>query len=361
MKNVTFCLLIYFIFFSCQNNQETPIHTIKSFPINQELVHELVELDTMPGCPDELLLVGQYLLLVNDGDCNDQYFYVYDKYSFQLLGAFGINGKGPNELLYPKPNFQTIHNKSLTGFWIYNFKDKKHELVNIEKSLKNKQYVAENTYTIAETERNGTAYFVDGENMIVNPFSKDKGRFYTHNTKTDSMKWGDFYPALKYYNASGFSEPLAEVFVGRNALSKDGEFFVSALLYAKRIDIFNNQLDHQVSIKYEDSPDNIKLPVTEADWHNIYGYFAPFNIFLDKNNLIYAVMQELSLSGRTKDNKAEVHVISIQGEAKARYILDTHQWVRHFSLDEERNILFCFVLDDEGYPQIVSYHLPQEL
>jgi len=80
---------------------------------------------------------------------------------------------------------------------------------------------------------------------------------------------------------------------------------------------------HQVSIAYDDSPDNIKLPVKEDDWHNIYGYFASFNIYLDKNNLIYVVMQEVSLSGRVKSDKAEVHIFSTQGEAIERYILIT--------------------------------------
>lgn len=358
MKNIMLTLIIFSLIVSCTQDEQYRVKEVKSFPINQELVHEIVELDTVPGCPNELLLAGDYLVLINDGDCNEIIFHIYDKESFLLLGSFGAIGRGPNELFYPRLTNQVVYNDTLRGFWILNQKNKRFELVNIEKSLKSKQYVyEENHYRI---EGGGSkSYRIDDENVIVNSLNEKKGRFHIYNLKNDSTQWFGFFPLLNFTDSPQFSEPLEEVFVSRNALSKDGEFFVSALLLAKRIDIFNNQLDHQVSIKYEDSPENIKLPAKEEDWHNIYGYFAPFNIFLDKNNLIYVVMQEVSLSGRVKDNKAEVHVFSIQGEAKARYILDTHQWIEHFTIDEDNNNLFCMVHTDEGYPEIISYQLPE--
>lgn len=357
MKNTTFCLLTYFIFFSCQNNQENPIHTIESFPINQELKSELVEIDSMPLCPKYMLIAGNYLLLLNYDNCDPAHFHVYDKNSFEYFGSFGTAGKGPNELIAPIPSRQVVANKTLTGFWIYNQKNKRHELVNIEKSLASNQCELENNhYHLPPSEGRGSSFSMDDDNIIVVSNDGEKGRFYRHNFKTKETQWFGFLPPLAYKNATLSDMDRSVLYGGSFGLSLDRKYFVAALSMAKRIDIFNHQLEHQVSIEYEDSPEAVTVPTEREDWHNTFSHFDHMQAGKD---LIYVLNDKMSMSGRRTNDRPEVHVFTLQGKAVARYPLDINQRFSDFTVDEESNSIYCLLYTEDGFSKIIKYSISE--
>ena len=81
------------LFIRCDNKENFKFETIESFPVDKEIVGEFVELKTMPNCPNNVIITGKYLVLLNYKDCDTKYFHVYDKNSFQLIGSFGTSGK----------------------------------------------------------------------------------------------------------------------------------------------------------------------------------------------------------------------------------------------------------------------------
>lgn len=345
---------------SCSQDQEFTVKKISSFPINMELIGEAIELDSIQVCSQDFDIVGEYLVILNKGNCHDKIFHIYNKNTFQFIGSFGTVGRGPNELISPRMTNQVVNNDTLRGFWILNQKNKRFELVNIEKSLKRRLYIFEdNNYRVPINEGGFLSYRIDDENIIVYSTDGKDGRFYTHNLKNYSTKWVGFFPKISGAKSS-LSNPA--IYHSRNAISKDHKYFVSAVFLAKRIDIFNSELDHQVSIEYENSPKNIKWPSGPAEdesWHNTYGYFSPFNIYIDDSNLIYVIMQKVSTSGKITDDNAELHVFSVDGTAKAQYVLNINQWVKYFAIDEENGSLFCLLNTEDGIPQIIRYNIPK--
>jgi hypothetical protein len=290
--------ILIIIISSCNQDQEYKINKISYFPVNKELIGKVIELDSMPVCPHDFIIIGKYIVFLNEDKCSDNMFlHVFNKNTFQFLGSFGMEGKGSNELFSPWMTGQVVNNDTLSAFWILNQKNKSYELVNIKKSLIEKQYVIENNYFRRPLKEGGSlAYLIDDENIIVYTIDGRNGRFYTYNLKEYTTKWIGFIPRIIGVKSTLPYDEISGIYASRNALSKDHKYFVSALFLAKRIDIFNNQLDHQVSIEYEDSPTHIKWPTEDEGWHNTYGYFSSFNIYIDNSNLIYAIMQKVSIS-----------------------------------------------------------------
>lgn len=355
-------LILIIVISSCNQGQEFKMNRISSFPINKELTGEVIKLDSMPVCPRNFDIIGNYLVFLNEDKCYDKMFHVFNKSTFQFLGSFGTEGRGPNELISPIMTGHIVNNDTLSGAWIKNQKNKRFELVNIKNSLNEKQYIIEDNYFRVPLNEGGyLGYRIDDENIIVCSIDGKNGRFYTYNLKNYSTKWVGFIPKISGVKSTLPDDEISGIYTSRNAISKDYKFFVSAVFLAKRIDIFNSQLDHQVSIEYEDSPKNIKWPTGPAEddsWHNTYGYFSR-NIYIDNSNLIYTIMKKVSISGRVTNDNAELHVFSMDGTAKARYVLDVNQKVIYFAIDEESGSLFCLYNTEDGTPKIIRYGIPR--
>jgi hypothetical protein len=359
MKIRLLYLFLPLLGFACSQEPKFKVQEITSFPINKEIIGEEVDIDSMPSCPRYLLVAGKYMVLLNYDDCDIDYFHVYDKKTFSFIGSFGTSGRGPNELYYPIPTKQIVANDTLKGFWIKNQKNKRYELVNIEKSLKRKQCVVEdNDYKTPGSEGQVFgSYHVSAEKIIACSGSGEKGRYFTHNFKNQSTQWLGFVPEIPTINYVHKDEDRSILYTAENGLSSDGNHFVSALKIAKRIDIFSNTLEHQLSIIYNDSPKNLKVAFkTEDDWHNTFIHFADMYM---GNDLIYILNHKMSTSGRLTEDIPEIHVLSLEGKAVGRYRLDVNIRFEDFTIDEESQSAYFLFNDDEGYPQISRYNMQE--
>jgi len=156
-------------------------------------------------------------------------------------------------------------------------------------------------------------------------------------------------------------EARTALYRGKIGLSSDNKVIVVAFSMAKRIDIYNNELDHQVSVSYHDSPENINFnsyEAEESEWHNTYGYFE--EIYVDSQKRIFLLVHKRSLSGKLTDEYPEVHIFSMDGTALARFQLDINKVIGGFAIDDDNNNIFILTHDDEGFPQIIRYRI-QEL
>ena len=331
---ILFLSIIIFVI-ACQSDKEQKFKIIESFQVNKKLVSQIVELDTMPNCPRYLFVAGKYLTLLNFDGCDKYHIHVFDKNTLQFMGAFGTNGRGPNELFAPIPR-NVVNNDTLSGIWIYNQRHKKHELFDIEKSIYTGQY----TVVSSSNEKYGPIRVVNDSLMNLN--SEKKVR-------------------LPRISTSLSGEARTALYRGKIGLSSDNKVIVVAFSMAKRIDIYNNELDHQVSVSYHDSPENINFnsyEAEESEWHNTYGYFE--EIYVDSQKRIFLLVHKRSLSGKLTDEYPEVHIFSMDGTALARFQLDINKVIGGFAIDDDNNNIFILTHDDEGFPQIIRYRI-QEL
>jgi hypothetical protein len=190
------------------------------------------------------------------------------------------------------------------------------------------------------------------------PVPERRGRYFTHNFKNQSTQWLGFVPEISTINYVHKDEDRSILYTAENGLSSDGSHFVSALKIAKRIDIFSNTLEHQLSIIYNDSPKNLKFALkTEDDWHNTFVHFDGMYVGKD---LIYVLNHKMSTSGRLTDDNPEIHVFSLEGQAVAKYQLEVNRRFEDFAVDEEGQSAYFLFNNDEGFSQIVRYNIPEK-
>ena len=149
MKNSFLYLSILILALACSNDEEYQFKTIESFPIDQKIVSEVVDLDSIPNCPNAIFTIGKYLVLYSR-TCDQKLFHVYDKHSFKSIGSFGAIGKGPNELIDPSPTGQVVDNDTITAIWVISGSSLNHDLINIEKSLENNHFVISKSFKLPE-------------------------------------------------------------------------------------------------------------------------------------------------------------------------------------------------------------------
>ena len=248
LKNKFLSVFLLLFSMSCDSSYKDKVKTIDSFPINGDLTSEAVDLENMPNCPRYLFVSGKYLTLLNFDGCDKYHIHVYDKNTLQFIGAFGTNGRGPNELFAPIPR-NVVNNDTLSGIWIYNQRHKKHELFDIEKSIYTGQY----TVVSSSNEKSGPIRLVNDSLMNLNTGKKTR---------------------LPQISTSLSGEAESYIYEGKIGLSRDNKFVVVVLPMAKWIDIFSYELDHQVSVSFHDSPKIINFNEAEmSDWNNTYTHF----------------------------------------------------------------------------------------
>jgi len=137
------------LFIRCDNKENFKFDTIESFPIDQKIVSEVVDLYSIPNCPNAIFTIGKYLVLYSR-TCDQKLFHVYDKHSFKSIGSFGAIGKGPNELIDPSPTGQVVDNDTITAIWVISGSSLNHDLINIEKSLENNHFVISKSFKLPE-------------------------------------------------------------------------------------------------------------------------------------------------------------------------------------------------------------------
>lgn len=350
MKNSFFYLLILILINACSKNKEYNFKVIESFPIDQKIISEVVDLDSIPNCPNSIFIIGKYLVM-HSRTCDKKLFHAYDKSSFQIIGSFGTIGKGPNELLDPSPTGQVVANDTIAGIWIISGSSLNHDLINIEKSLESSQFIISKSFKLPETEGVGYGYYVEEDSVVVNSYAGEKGRFYTRNLKTEDTKWVGFIPKVTAEKSSLTVGDKSDLYYAVHTLTNENKFFVLGLTEAKRIDVFNNKLEHHVSVLYTDSPKKVNLNNNGAEsgdrlWR-IYG----------GHNFIYILYNNWSLDGEKRVTYPEIHIFSLDGNAVALYKLDVNKFIDDFTVDEENNSLFFLTNDEEGFPQIRQYRI----
>lgn len=93
---------------SCSQDQEYQLKKVKYFPINIELKSKVVEFDTMPGCPDELLLAGEYLVLIMMGITKKNTFMYKIKIRLNTLRSLERAVKDPMNLFIQVQPFKQL-------------------------------------------------------------------------------------------------------------------------------------------------------------------------------------------------------------------------------------------------------------
>jgi len=356
-SNLILFLISTLILFSCtQEGFENSIITIEEFPQEVSIEGEQIVFDTLPLCPQDIMVKDSMLIKKRWGRvCDDYFFYVYNVNTWELLGAFGTEGRGPNEFLYPITNFQFENNESSVNLWVNDLHQNRIQLMNINESLEKNNPVFDNSIANIEKIPDMIDVIVLPDGNIAGRSLAPLGRMFYYDKMRDSVKWMEYFPKVEQWPPDHM---LVNLYNGPTGIKPDNSRIVSALRYFKRIDVFSPETEHLFSIVFDDSPDNPEY-YTNPDnpTPNTLAYY--FTLMHLSDNYIYVFNKNISHDNVSLNETPELYVFTWEGEPVISYSLDRR--FSSFSVDEDNGYLYALIPPDteEITSQVFRYHIDE--
>ena len=349
-------LIILFIISACGQKEDSKTILVKEFPQEISIEGEQIDFDSIPLCPSDLMVKDSLLIKKRWGRvCDDYLFYVYNVNTWELLGAFGTEGRGPNEFLYPITNFQFENNESSVNLWVNDLHQNRIQLMNINESLEKNNPVFDNSIANIEKIPDMIDVIVLPDGNIAGRSLAPLGRMFYYDKMRDSVKWMEYFPKVEQWPPDHM---LVNLYNGPTGIKPDNSRIVSALRYFKRIDVFSPETEHLFSIVFDDSPDNPEY-YTNPDnpTPNTLAYY--FTLMHLSDNYIYVFNKNISHDNVSLNETPELYVFTWEGEPVISYSLDRR--FSSFSVDEDNGYLYALIPPDteEITSQVFRYHIDE--
>lgn len=348
-------LILIIVLSSCGRKEEYKVITVNDFPVNTELYGEIVNIPNMPPCGTEVWIVDTLLLLKNEaGECDEPYFFVYDLITLDLLVKFGAHGRGPGEFIDVSYLGQYFKDKEGIKILLNNTSPSSIEIVNLSSTIEEGQIMVDSTILLPEVLSLALEYYMLPDSSFIGSAMMIDGRFFCYHD--GKLTLSPFYPELSREIPNDIKHNM---YIGSSSISNDNYLFASALIHFKQIDVYSTKLDHQFSIRFPDSPDDIDFSKDSN---------APIGRDLDffyrdihiSDRYIYALYHGIKYtdSDVVDYGHSEIHLFSLQGEPLAKYTLN-HTL---FSIISTENDAFLYgaagFQDETLYLPIIRFNLP---
>jgi hypothetical protein len=280
-------LIVLMILFSavvsnCKNDSRSKLSGLKESNI---LKGQRVELSATFAAVD-LEIIDSLLIFLCYGD--QDFFHVYNKKTFGLIGKFGRLGRGPSE--YSSPIIMSQKTKINDSLYLITYDNslRRISFVNILRAINNVNYIPISIYSrkrkslqlssITSGVISNDNYFIgtSGDNHI-------EGRFFCYDIDNDKLTWEPFYPIPKIPPKKMFKDDLYYSYL---ALKPDSSEIAVAALFFNRIDILNKKgkLKRSILFPQDKDPD-----FSKADSWPIKGSHAFFTSVSVSQDFIYAL------------------------------------------------------------------------
>jgi hypothetical protein len=355
MRNLSYIFIGLLLFSSCGSSSTNKEIKVSSFPVEKELVGKWVSLENSQF-PDYIGIVDSFILTKTFQQSDSFLFQLYNKNSHKQYLRFGKAGKGPNEFLNPKPTGQVETKGNKIGLWVNDLYKQKYMFINLTQTINDKKTIIDKEFITPKEAEIGLDAFILKNNDIAGTSMSEKGRLFYYNHKDKTTKWVEYFPKVTYPPVK--EEQLHNLYSSTTRISPNQKYIVSALRLFKRIDVFNDKLDHIFSITFKDSPKEPNFFKDEKNPipNNLVHYYT--DLFLS-SKYIYALNSAITQTDLSKENDtrySEVQVFTYTGDPIALYKLD--HFIGSFTVDEENGIIWGISMPKEDLStQIVSFNI----
>ena len=319
MRGVFIVLVLIFVISSCGRKEEFKVTTVKGFPVNTELYGERVNISDMPPCGGEVWIVDTLLLLKNEaGECGGPYFFVYNLKTLDLLVKFGDHGRGPGEFTNVSFLGQHYIDKEGIKILLNRMPPRSIEVVDLTATLELGRLVIDRSVFLPEVLGFAFEYYLLPDSSFIGRAMGIEGRFFHYSD--GKLTLSPFYPDLPREIPI---QSRHNLYIGSSSVSSDNYLFASALIHFKQIDVYNTYLDHQFSIRFPDSPDDIDF-FRDENMHfgkDLDYFYRDIHV---SDRYIYALYYGIKYDevGSSDYGHSEIHLFSLQGEPLAKYTLN---------------------------------------
>ena len=343
-RNFIAGFIIICITFSCTQVNDKRIE-IKKFPESEELSGNIITTVKTQNIRT-LRIVDSILVIVNKE--GDYFFEYYNCNNFELIGKYGIKGKGPGEFLYPLSTGEFIK-KTLTEtiIQVYDMHRRIISDINLHKSINEESYICKSYILKNDLKNTGGVIFISDSLIGIVPDQGVPSRFIIYNNIDHSINHIPFIPRLArwkihrnnqyfLYATGGHCVYQNQFFIAAPGGNGQLDFFDLTGNYLKTIHICDN--NYLKESKYPKS-------VMEIDGFNVF--YSDLQIV---NEEIYALFSIIKLPDLEKITKSRIYVFDLEGNPKKEYILDKE--IHRFAIDPV-NKRFIGLLTNVG--ELVSF------
>jgi hypothetical protein len=323
-----FAIFAMFVFTSCINNMDLFTENsieIKDFKQEKKLTGTIL-IENEYG-HFNIAHVDKYLILFSV--LREHFFYVYN-INGDSLGAFGIRGQGPNDLI----NIQWCGQYYGTNMWINDVSNVRLCAVNITQSLVQKKCMFD---AIVKNLNFSVNSFVWNDSLLISEQMRDN--FYLIRTNIYTKRTSE----EKLYNYS--SQHLFSTYKSIWRMKPDGSKMAAAMQSINMINILDIKNNDRLSLIVNPPMTNLENIVDRNTGLEKRTYYVDMDV---TDNYIYTLfMNQAYDESYMIEKEMEIHVFDWQGNPQYKYIIP--QYITAFAIDESRNCIYGLSLDEKIY------------
>lgn len=263
----------------------------------------------------------------------DTLFYVYDK--DQCIGAFGKNGRGPDEFMNTIYCGQKYQKGDTIGMWINDMMQQEMKLVDITESIKENKTVL---IKKIETLDLGINSFVLNDSAILQQqYSQYKNVNLVHyNPITKRRRTNSFYASVEL-------DPFV-VYLNAVQIHPKGDRVVAATCHLNQINIFSLTDSTRIAMTVGEPAQN-RLDVIKANWKG-----RPTTLFYNALEATDKYIFALYMNQPREEFSRKLQPVTIQvwdWEGNLHKCFKVEEYLTRISVDAVNNYLYGFSIIGE--------------
>lgn len=312
-------------------------NTVISPTINKLAVNELLNTDKMEVYDSKLVCINRQ---------TDSIFYIYDTKDGSFLGAFGRQGHGPNDFLFPF--FLKKQYKSNNEMSIFDVNGASFKNIQIDKILKhdNSQITYRRMYPSLIGSPN---LIMRNDSCFLGNMDMGQGMFFIYKPQKDSIQWIPYPKVLQYYE-SGFTI----MNINRIAMKNDASRIISAMKFYNLLFLYDGS--GNLIKKVQIGENEIAPIVTNEESLNVESKWC-FSDIIGTENLVYVLEQTIREKDFEKLSNTPSKIIVLDWELNYKLSYQLPHYALNYCYDKKLNRIFYSAYNEEGGTDLFYFDL----
>lgn len=296
---------------------------IHPFPVN-----ELLNVDKMDVFESKLVCINRQ---------TDSIFYVYDTKDGSFLGAFGRQGHGPDDFLFPF--FLKKQNKSNNEISTFDVNGAAFKNIRIDKVLNHEDN--QMSYSRMYSSLIGSPNLImRKDSCFLGNMDMGQGLFFLYNLQKDSIQWIPYPEELQCYE-SGFTI----MNINRIAMKSDANSIISAMKFYNLLFLYDGKGNLKKSVRIGEN--EIEPIVINEESINGESKWC-FSDIIGSEDCVYVLEQSIKEKDFENLSNPPSRIIVLDWELDYRKTYQLPHYVLNFCYDKQSNRIFYSAYNEEG-------------
>lgn len=302
--------------------------TVISPTIKQMAVNELLNVDKMD-------VFGSKLVCINRQ--TDSIIYVYDTKEGSFLGAFGRQGQGPNDFLFPF--FLKKQQKSNNEMSFFDVNGASFKNVQIDKVLSHED--GQMSYSRMYSSLIGSPNLImRNDSCFFGNMDMGQGMFFIYRPQKDSIQWIPYPHELQHFE-SGFTV----MNMNRIAMKNDASRIISAMKFYNLLFQYDGEGNLRKSVQI--GKNEIKPIVVNEESLDGESQWC-FSDIIGTDNYVYVLEQTTKEKDFEKLSNKPSKIIVLDWELNYKQSYQLPHYALNFCYDTQLNRIFYSTYNEEG-------------